>query len=81
MLHRRAFLLSASLTAMFALAGPVHAELKPSLGPNGETATPAKSLTLTPEKQSQGQSGQFQRRHRLARILGLVEGGHSGRQR
>jgi ribose transport system substrate-binding protein len=59
MLHRRAFLLSASLTAMFALAGPVHAELKPSLGPNGETATPAKSLTLTPEQQAKVKAGNF----------------------
>jgi ribose transport system substrate-binding protein len=48
-----------SLTAMLALAGPLHAELKPTRGPNGEAAIPAKSLALTPEQEAKVKAGKF----------------------
>ena len=59
MLNRRLFLVSASLTALVAFAGPLHAELKPSTGPNGEAATLAKSLVLTPEQEAKAKAGNF----------------------
>lgn len=59
MLNRRTFIVSVSLAAMLALAGPVQAELKPTRGPNGEAATPAKSLVLTPEQEAKVKAGKF----------------------
>jgi ribose transport system substrate-binding protein len=59
MLHRRAYLVSGGLTALLALSGPLHAELKPSTGPNGEPLTLAKSLTLTPEQEAKIKVGKF----------------------
>ncbi len=59
MLHRRALLLSVAATALLGLAGPLHAELKPSKGPNGEQATPAADLALTPDQETRIKTGAF----------------------
>jgi ribose transport system substrate-binding protein len=59
MLNRRIFLVSASLAGLLAFAGPLHAELKPSTGPNGEAATLAKSLALTPEQEAKVKAGKY----------------------
>lgn len=59
MLSRRSFLISTSIVAALAFSGPVHAELKPSTGPNGEPITLAKSLTLAPEQEAKIKAGTF----------------------
>ena len=59
MLHRRAFLVSASLAALLAFAGASYAELKSSTGPNGEAGTPATSLALTPDQEAKAKAGKF----------------------
>ncbi len=59
MLHRRTFLVSAGLTVLLAFSSPAHAELKPTRGPNGEAATPARNLTLTPEQEAKVKAGKF----------------------
>ena len=59
MTHRRAFLISAGLAALLALSAPLHAELKPSTGPNGEPLTFARDLALTPEQEARIKAGKF----------------------
>jgi ribose transport system substrate-binding protein len=55
---------SISLTAIcfaasLAFATPLHAELKPTKGPNGEDGTPASSVTLTPEQEAKIKAGHY----------------------
>ncbi|MDQ0471522.1 substrate-binding domain-containing protein [Labrys wisconsinensis] len=57
--HSRAFLASAGLAALLALASPLRAEVAATRGPHGESATPAKSLTLTPEQEAKVKAGGF----------------------
>jgi ribose transport system substrate-binding protein len=59
MISRRAVLLSTGLAAILAFTVSAHAGLKPSKGPNGEAATLAKSLVLTPEQETRVKEGKF----------------------
>jgi ribose transport system substrate-binding protein len=47
------------LAAGLAFATPLHAELKATKGPNGEDATPANSVTLTPEQEAKIREGKY----------------------
>ena len=50
---------SAALAVMLSVGAPAEAALKPSTGPNGEPATPAESLTLTPDQEAKVMAGKF----------------------
>ena len=52
-------LLAASAAAFLAASSGAIAELKPTKGPNGEDATPAKELVLTPEQEAKVKEGKF----------------------
>ena len=51
-------MLTAFLTASF-LVGPAHAAEGITTGPNGESATPAGSMTLTPEEEAKIKAGGY----------------------
>ena len=52
-------LLAASAAVLLAATSAAGAELKPTKGPNGEDATPAKELVLTPEQEAKVKEGKF----------------------
>lgn len=59
MMYRRSLLNLAMTTTVLGLTGPLQAQVAPTRGPNGESATPAKTLVLTPEQTTKVKAGRF----------------------
>jgi ribose transport system substrate-binding protein len=58
-ISKRTLLAAVAAAAFLAASSAAIAELKPTKGPNGEDATPAKELVLTPEQEAKVKEGKF----------------------